>query len=134
MPEQATLSILQPEGEVITGVCESTDQVSLWYLLGNPFQSWNERSKFMLDKSRSKEGKSSRNLRGPVHTGKGPSEPISSLSLLGTWGDCVDSEAQSASRQVLIECCWEHGVAKMKENSKACLGPVFMKFRLQLEA
>ena len=38
--------------------------------------------------------------------------------------------AQSASQQILIECCWELGLGRMKENSKACPGPGFAKLRL----
>lgn len=37
-PEQAALSVLQPEDEGIAGVCQRTGQVSLCYLRGDPLQ------------------------------------------------------------------------------------------------
>ena len=49
----------------------------------------------MFDKPRSKEGESSRNVRGPVRArkGPGPGEPVSGVSLSRTWDGCVDREA-----------------------------------------
>lgn len=62
---------------------------------GTLSKSWSKRSKFMLDWSRSKEGERNRNLRRPVPARKGlrPGEPVSSVSLSGTWGGRVDREA-----------------------------------------